>query len=120
VFFFTGAGGVALVFESLARNLNTSLSLYGVQMRGLETRALPELSVGHAARRFIAELPKLQPSGPYLLFGRSYGGLVAHDIACRLEAAGETVALLGLMDAYLAPAVVDRQRHDPMRPGQSN
>ena len=35
------------------------------------------------------------PSVPYLLGGHSFGGLVAFEMACRLEAAGEHVALAG-------------------------
>jgi len=40
----------------------------------------------------------VQPHGPYCLAGYSFGGFVAFEMAQQLHAAGETVALLGLLD----------------------
>jgi thioesterase domain-containing protein len=50
----------------------------------------------------------VQPKGPYLLGGFSGGGLTAWEMARQLEAAGEEVALLVLLDTPL-----------PMRPALS-
>jgi thioesterase domain-containing protein len=72
--------------------------VFGVQARGLEERAVPDRSVEAAARRHLADLRAVQPSGPYLLAGHSFGGLVAFEMACRLQDAGETVALLAVVD----------------------
>jgi len=44
----------------------------------------------------------VQPEGPYLIGGRSSGGTIAFEMACQLEAAGEQVALLALLDVYPA------------------
>jgi thioesterase domain-containing protein len=43
-----------------------------------------------------------QPEGPYRLVGWSMGGLVAFEIARRLETSGRRVAFLGLLDAPFA------------------
>jgi amino acid adenylation domain-containing protein len=43
-------------------------------------------------------LKSVQPHGPYLLAGHSIGGSVAYEIASRLRAEGEEVALLALLD----------------------
>ena len=43
---------------------------------------------------------KLQPRGPYVLVGYSLGGLVVLEMAQRLSANGEKVALLAMLDAY--------------------
>jgi thioesterase domain-containing protein/acyl carrier protein len=43
-------------------------------------------------------LKSVQPHGPYLLAGHSIGGSVAYEIASRLRAQGEEVALLVLLD----------------------
>ncbi|MFD8638030.1 thioesterase domain-containing protein, partial [Streptomyces sp. NPDC059656] len=48
---------------------------------------------------YLAALREEQPHGPYLLSGWSFGGTVAYEMAARLEAAGEEVAFLGLIDA---------------------
>ncbi|TMC24451.1 MAG: hypothetical protein E6J34_00430, partial [Chloroflexi bacterium] len=42
--------------------------------------------------------PTIQPEGPYLLGGWCNGGLMAYEIARQLQAQGQTVALLALMD----------------------
>jgi acyl-coenzyme A synthetase/AMP-(fatty) acid ligase/thioesterase domain-containing protein len=108
LFCFAGAGGVAMVFEFLARSLDVPRAMYGIQMRGLEERGVPEFSVEHAARRFLRALPRFQPVGPYVLCGYSYGGLVAFEVARRLRAAGHEVQLLALIDSYLPSSQTDR------------
>jgi len=47
----------------------------------------------------IEQIRKTQPSGPYLLGGSGAGGVLAFEVACRLQALGEQVALLALLDA---------------------
>jgi thioesterase domain-containing protein len=94
-----GAGSPATSLRALADALPGERAYYGVQARGLEERARPDRSVEACARRYLADLRALQPRGPYLLGGHSFGGLVAFEMACRLEAAGESVALLTMLDA---------------------
>ena len=52
------------------------------------------------AAKYIEILKRSQPEGPYLLGGWCYGGMVAHEMACQLEAAGEDVRYLFLLDAH--------------------
>lgn len=52
------------------------------------------------AAHYIREIRTLQPEGPYLLGGASFGGLVAFEMAQQLQAQGQQVALLALMDPY--------------------
>src|SRR5204862_1758864 len=75
---------------------------YGIQARGLEERARPDHSIEACARRYLTEIRAIQPSGPYLVGGFSFGGLVAFEMACRLQAAGEQVALLAILET-IAP-----------------
>ncbi|MFF9767189.1 amino acid adenylation domain-containing protein [Streptomyces sp. NPDC014636] len=89
--------------------------LIGLQARELTDPALRPGSMAEMADTYVAEIRSVQPHGPYHLLGWSFGGLVAHAIAARLEALGEEVALLGLLDAYplpdgfTAPAVDGRE-----------
>ena len=46
------------------------------------------------------QLRAVQPHGPYLLGGLSYGGNVAFELCRLLHAAGEEVALLALLDSH--------------------
>jgi thioesterase domain-containing protein len=52
------------------------------------------------AERYIQEIRRVQPEGPYRIGGYSFGGVVAYEMAQMLEAQGEQVALLALFDAY--------------------
>jgi thioesterase domain-containing protein len=52
------------------------------------------------AADYLAVIRKIQPAGPYNLLGWSFGALVAHAMATRLQDHDETVALLALLDGY--------------------
>jgi amino acid adenylation domain-containing protein len=92
------AGGAVFCYLPLAAELARDCRIYGLQAAGLEPGEVAAPSVEEMANAYVAEMRKLQPSGPYHLLGWSFGGLVAYEAACRLEAAGEAVALLALLD----------------------
>lgn len=46
----------------------------------------------------VQRIRAIRPAGPYRLAGYSFGGAVAQAIACRLQALGETVSLLFIVD----------------------
>jgi thioesterase domain-containing protein len=48
---------------------------------------------------YLDAIRRMQPDGPYRLAGWSMGGMVASEMARRLEESGEEVALLALLDA---------------------
>jgi thioesterase domain-containing protein len=54
------------------------------------------------AADYLGQIRAVHPAGPYYLLGWSFGGLVAHELAVRLEQAGERVALLAMLDSYPA------------------
>lgn len=53
------------------------------------------------SRGYIEAMRSVQPEGPYRVLGWSMGGLVAFEIACQLQAMGEEVDFLGMLDSYL-------------------
>ena len=97
LFCVTGGGAPAISLRSLADAIGTR-NVYAIQARGLEERALPDRSIAASARRYVEALRAIQPHGPYAVGGYSFGGLVAFEMACRLRAAGEAVALLVVID----------------------
>ncbi|HEU0257513.1 MAG TPA: alpha/beta fold hydrolase [Microbacteriaceae bacterium] len=103
---FAGAGALALTFHPLSRHL-PGRRVYGYQAHGLERRGLPDHTVAAAARRYLETLRVLQPKGPYILLGHSFGGLVALEVADTLARAGEEVQLVGLLDTYLPASITD-------------
>jgi len=59
----------------------------------------PSPSIEGIAERTLATIRERQPTGPYLLGGYSFGGLIALELAQRLTEAGERVGQLFLIDA---------------------
>jgi aspartate racemase len=98
--------GNVLGYGALARYLGPDQPIYGLQAVEREGIRLPDVPVEHLARRYVDEICRLLPDGPYLLGGHSFGGAVAFEMARQLEAQGRTVGLLALFDtfnpAYLA------------------
>ena len=57
-------------------------------------------NIKRMAADYLEVIREVQPSGPYNLLGRSFGGLVAHAMATQLQSMGEEVSLLALLDSY--------------------
>ncbi|MEV7615516.1 amino acid adenylation domain-containing protein [Streptomyces sp. NPDC089799] len=95
-------GGDVVCYRDLVRALGAGPAagrrVWGLEAVGCNTAEAPLEDVGAMADRYLAELREQQPCGPYLLAGWSFGGTVAFEMAARLEAAGERVAYLGLVD----------------------
>lgn len=92
------AGGLVQVYSELARVLDRSYPMYGVQSYGLVPGEAPLRTVETMAQQYIADMRVVQPEGPYHLCGLSMGSVVAYEMAVQLAAKGERVALLGLLD----------------------
>ncbi|MFJ6392191.1 amino acid adenylation domain-containing protein [Streptomyces sp. NPDC091972] len=92
--------GLSWSYAALVPYLPTDLPVYGVQARGLAGPEQLPGSVEEMAADYADEIRTVQPEGPYHLLGWSFGGLIAQAVACRLEEAGEEVALLALLDSY--------------------
>jgi amino acid adenylation domain-containing protein len=100
VFCVHDVNGEVLNFRALAQRLGTEQPFYGIQSVGLDGDALPLLAVEDMARRYVDEMRAVQPDGPYHLAGYSMGGWIALEMAQQLRAAGQGVALLGLIDTH--------------------
>ena len=96
LFFVAGGGGFPLSYRALAIALGAEQPLVVLEQRGLRSHAWPDWSIASAARRHLREVRRIQPEGPYLLGGHSYGGLVAHHAARLLAESGEEAALVVL------------------------
>ncbi|HEU0080271.1 MAG TPA: amino acid adenylation domain-containing protein, partial [Longimicrobiaceae bacterium] len=102
LFFVHPVGGSVLSYEALSRHLGATRPFYGLQSRGLDGEAVSAKTVEEMAEDYLGCVRGVQPRGPYLLGGWSMGGVVAFEMARRLRAEGEDVALLALLDSVLA------------------
>jgi amino acid adenylation domain-containing protein len=91
-------GGNILEYYALANYLGREHPVYGLQSQGLDGQQAPFRSVEDMASHYITEIRTVQPHGPYLLLGYSFGGLVAFEMARQLDAVGEKIQMLALLD----------------------
>ena len=69
----------------------------------------PFPTVETVATRYVGEIRRIQPHGPYRLAGLCFGGVVAFEAGRQLEAAGEPVSMVAVFDGRLP------RRLDPAR-----
>lgn len=100
VFLAHGLGGSAMDFFQPVKHIQSERPIYGLQARGIDGIEEPFERIEDMAEFHLDAIKKIQPHGPYLLIGYSLGGLVTLEIAQRLSASREKVALLAMLDAY--------------------
>nr|WP_129677795.1 non-ribosomal peptide synthetase [Candidatus Chloroploca sp. Khr17] len=103
-----GAGGNPLYLYDLASCLGKNQPFYGLQAIGLDGETRPYTSVEAIAAHNIEAIQRVQPQGPYLLGGHSFGGKVAFEMAQQLCRAGHEVAGVLLLDVA-APTLQPEQ-----------
>ncbi len=103
LFMVPGIGGNVLCYSDLSRLLGPDQPFYGLQAQGLDEREPPFERIPPMAAHYLTEVRKAQPHGPYRLGGTCFGGVVAYEMAQQLRAAGETVELLFLLEAWPPP-----------------
>jgi thioesterase domain-containing protein len=92
-----------LYCHDLARHLGPDQPFYAVTPHGLDGDALP-WSIEAMASDRLSAVRAVQPTGPYRLGGFCTGGIIAFEMARQLEAQGEQVETLLLIDAALENA----------------
>jgi thioesterase domain-containing protein len=93
-----GAGGNVVNFYGLTTRIGHDQPVYGVQAQALEANQPALLRIEDMATHYLNEIQRVQPKGPYHLLGYSFGGIIVLEMAHQLHAAGETIALLGMLD----------------------
>jgi amino acid adenylation domain-containing protein len=95
-----GAGGGINNYFKLSKRLGEDYPFYALEHTPNQEE--PEIvSVEETATRYLKEIRKVQPNGPYLLGGHCYGGVLAFEIAQQLQRLGQTVGLLVVIDAII-------------------
>lgn len=105
-------GGMFWGYANLARHLGSEQPLLAFKSRGLE--GLPEYeTIEELATHYVEDLRARQPKGPYRIGGYCFGGIVAYEMARQLEAAGETVGVLALINCSPPNTAYDRIPENP-------
>ncbi|OPY25976.1 MAG: Acetyl-coenzyme A synthetase [Methanocella sp. PtaU1.Bin125] len=98
VYVFPPVHGALNEYYPLVRNLAPDQPVYGFISPGLDGVSKTPETIEATARLYLEEIRRHQPHGPYHLLGYCGGGLTAYEAACQLEAAGEKVGFLGVID----------------------
>lgn len=97
-------GGDSIVSQRpLSKAIRGEFRIIGVQGRGIDDRRRTETSVTAYAERAVRELLALDPTGPYMIGGHSFGGIVAQEMARQLELQNNNVLAVVVIDTA-APA----------------
>jgi acyl transferase domain-containing protein/thioesterase domain-containing protein len=107
--------GVSWRYTGLLPHLGGDQPVHGIQAAGLDGTTPPAPDAAAMVAHYLDLVRRVQPHGPYRLLGWSYGGFVAHAMACALQRDGEQVELLAMLDAPQPhgtdhdPAAAERQ-----------
>jgi len=101
VFWIHGALGDASVYIPLAEKIQRPF--YGIQAKGLFDDKTPLTGVKAIASFYKSMIRSIQPQGPYDLGGYSVGGTFAYEVVLQLQAGGQIVQSLTLVDSLYPP-----------------
>ncbi|MFI1675620.1 amino acid adenylation domain-containing protein [Streptomyces sp. NPDC020607] len=91
VFCWPGLGGYPMSLRLLAGRLNLARPFLGVQAYGINPGESAYPTFDEMVAKDIELIQQVQPTGPYTLWGYSFGARVAFAVARHLEQAGERV-----------------------------
>jgi amino acid adenylation domain-containing protein len=100
----------ALGYRKLSGFLGPEQPVYGLQaqypedLEGEHSNA----AVEELATDYLEAMRTIQPRGPYQMIGMCRGAHIAYEIARRLDAEGEKVSLLGILDTWVIENTYNR------------
>jgi len=102
--------GTLFDYDAIVAQLGGERTVYGFQSRTLVDPAWQDISPAAIAADYVREWRAVQPQGPYLLLGWSLGATLATWMARELEAQGQAVQWLGLIDPFVPEAATASER----------
>ena len=100
IFCVPGIGGNVIYFYDLASQLGSDRPFYALQALGLDGESQPHQRIEDMAACYIKAMQAVQPLGPYILAGHSFGSWVAFEMAKQLQEKGHEIALLAVIDFW--------------------
>ena len=100
LFLVHAAHGHVLVYRQLAASLGPDQPVYGLQSEGLGGDGQFNSTIEQMASKYVSEIRRVQPHGPYSLGGYCLGGTIALEMAQQLTTSGEKVETVLLLDTY--------------------
>ncbi|MEV0617671.1 thioesterase domain-containing protein [Nonomuraea sp. NPDC050404] len=89
-------GGLAWCYSAILPYVDPGHPVHGIQATERNGGLRP---VRELADRYAGLVRSTHPGGPYVIAGWSLGGVLAYEVAGRIEAAGQRVDLVAIFDA---------------------
>lgn len=93
-------GGTVFWFSHLAKLMGTSRPIYAIQDPSIDLEKPVLNSIEEMANFYLSHIKKIQPTGPYLLGGASFGATVAVEMSRQLKKTNEDVSSLIILDGW--------------------
>ncbi|MBX7066758.1 MAG: hypothetical protein K1X28_05965 [Parachlamydiales bacterium] len=84
--------GELFCYRQLIDALKSDYTVYGIRAQNEDFSSIEEI-----AAKYISEIKKIQPNGPYYLIGMSFGGIISYEMARQMKAS--SIDLLCIIDA---------------------
>jgi thioesterase domain-containing protein len=113
LFFVPSVGTTVLSLVHLARALESPHPFHAFEF--LELARVPErlVTMEHVSSLCVEEIRAVQAAGPYYIGGHCWGGAVALDIAARLEAMGNEVVCVTILESIPPLSSEVAARYEP-------
>ncbi|KAF2234726.1 ketoacyl-synt-domain-containing protein [Viridothelium virens] len=98
LFLFPDGSGSATSYISIP-NISPDLAVYGLNCPFMKNPTQYTCGIEGVSAIYLAEMKRRQPQGPYVVGGWSAGGVIAYEVALQLQAMGEKVERLVLIDS---------------------
>jgi naphtho-gamma-pyrone polyketide synthase len=98
LFLFPDGSGSATSYASLPK-ISPDIVVYGLNCPWMKTPQDMKCSLEELTAKYLVDIRKRQPMGPYYFGGWSAGGICAYEAAQQLARSGEEVARLILIDS---------------------
>ncbi|MGH3806072.1 MAG: amino acid adenylation domain-containing protein, partial [Pseudonocardiaceae bacterium] len=100
-------GGLGWCYAGLLPHVGAGYPVYALQSPGMtDPRGPLPATFEELVQLYLDHIRTVQRTGSYRLLGWSFGGIVAHAVAVRLQQLGERVALLVMLDSAPLDVVV--------------
>ncbi|KAG1768753.1 hypothetical protein EV702DRAFT_1252074 [Suillus placidus] len=118
IFFVHPGVGEVLIFVNLAKYFQNERPFYALHARGFEPGHPFFTSMDEMVLCYAAAVKRTQATGPYAIAGYSYRGVIVFEVAKRLEAMGDEVKFVGLIN--IPPHIADRMHEIDWTGGMLN
>ncbi len=99
IFLIHPAGGTVMGYQSLVKLLPKEHPVYGIQYTYKEEEKIVR-KMEDIADHYIELITKIQPKGPIILGGHSFGGNAAFEMAIRFQKMGRDIEHLIMFDSH--------------------